>query len=83
LTKDKVLLDALGKLMKGVTKGHIPICGGQRLALNKQQKNLIYRLAKNPSGRFVRREKRDLTIVFDVLWKSVRLVSEAFNEYIK
>jgi len=69
--------------MKGVTKGHIPICGGQRLALNKQQKSLIYRLAKNTSGRFVRREKRDLAIVFDVLWKSVRLVSEAFNEYIK
>ena len=82
LSNDKDLLEALGIIMRGVKQGYIPICGAQRLTLNKRQKALLYRLAANPSGRLVRREKRDLSLMFDVLWKSVKFVSESFNEYI-
>ena len=78
LSRDKDLLEALGILMRGVKRGFIPICSSQRLALTNSQKELLYRLARKPSGRLVMKERRDLSLLFETLWASVKFVSEAF-----
>ena len=83
LAKDKELLESLGLIMHGVKRGFIPICSIQRLVLTKSQKELLYRIARNPSGRLVMKERRDLSLLFDVLWKSVKYVADAFQEYDK
>ena len=81
LTKDKELLESLGLIMHGVKRGFIPICSTQKLILTNSQKELLYRIARNPSGRLVMKERRDLSLLFDVLWKSVKYVADVFQEY--
>jgi len=38
------------------------------------------RLAKKPSGRLVMKERKDLSLIFDSIWTSVKHVSESFLE---
>ena len=83
LIKDKELLESLGLIMYGVKRGFIPICSEQRLVLTNSQKELLYRIARNPSGRLVMKYRHDLSLLFDVLWKSVKYVSDVFQEYNK
>ena len=81
LAKDEELLESLGLIMYGVKRGFIPICSSQRLVLTNSQKELLYRIARNPSGRLVMKERRDLSLLFEVLWKSVKYVADVFQEY--
>ena len=81
LVADKKLLKALSIIMKGVKKGFIPICSAQRLVLTNSQKRLLYRLAKNTSSHVVMKEKQDLSLLFEVLWDSVKQVSQTFLKY--
>ena len=81
LAKDTELLESLGIIMNGVKRGFIPLCSGQKKVLTNRQKNLVYVLARNPSGQLVMKERRDLSLLFDVLWKSVKYVSDVFQNY--
>jgi hypothetical protein len=81
LSKDKKLLKSLSIIMNGVKRGFIPICSAQRLVLAHRQKELMHRLAKKPSGHLVMKERKDLSLIFDTIWKSVKHVSESFLEF--
>ena len=81
LTKDKTLLESLGLIMHGVKRGFIPLCSLQKLVLTNNQKKLLHRIAWQPTARLVMKERRDLSLLFDVLWKSVKYVSDVFQEY--
>ena len=80
LSRDKKLLKSLSIIMNGLVRGFIPICSAQRLVLANRQKELMNRLAKKPSGRLVMKERKDLSLIFDTIWKSVKHVSESFLE---
>ena len=81
LSKDKRLLKSLSIIMNGVKRGFIPICSAQRLVLTNSQRELLYRLAKSTTGHLVMKERQDLSLLFDVLWDSVKQVSAAFLKY--
>ena len=51
------------------------------LVLTNSQKELLYRLAKSTTGHLVMKERQDLSLLFDVLWDSVKHVSAAFLKY--
>ena len=78
LSKNKRLLKSLSIIMNGVKRGFIPICSAQRLVLTNSQRELLYRLAKSTTGHLVMKERQDLSLLFDVLWDSVKQVSAAF-----
>ena len=67
--------------MNGVKRGFIPICLALRMALTNSQRDILYRLAKRPSERLVIKERRDLSLLFDVLWSSVKQISDDFLKY--
>ena len=81
LSKNKRLLKSLSIIMNGVKRGFIPICSAQRLVLTNSQRELLYRLAKSTTGHLVMKERQDLSLLFDVLWDSVKQVSAAFLKY--
>ena len=81
LSSDVNLLHSLSVIMRGVKRGFIPICSTQRLVLTNDMKGLLYQLAKRPSRELVLKKKQTLTHLFDILWKSVKLVSDAFTQY--
>ena len=81
LSKNKKLLKGLSIIMNGVKRGFIPICSAQRLVLTNSQRELLYRLAKSTTGHLVMKERQDLSLLFDILWDSVRQVSAAFLKY--
>ena len=83
LSKNKKLLKGLSIIMNGVKRGFIPICSAQRLVLTNSQRELLYRLAKSTTttGHLVMKERQDLSLLFDVLWDSVKQVSAAFLKY--
>ena len=72
LSKNKKLLKGLSIIMNGVKNGFIQICSAQRLVLTNSQKELVYRLAKSSTGHLVMKERQDLSLLFDVLWDSVK-----------
>ena len=81
LSKNKKLLKGLSIIMNGVKNGFIQICSAQRLVLTNSQKELVYRLAKSSTGHLVMKERQDLSLLFDVLWDSVKQVSATFLKY--
>ena len=81
LSSKKSLLHSLSILMKGVKRGFIPICSTQRLVMTNSMKELLYKLARNPSSNLVMANKQILAHLFEVLWSSIKYISDSFNQY--